>query len=106
MGLWGGRRYQTKESITNLLGADKGNVGQCNGALTSAIRQQPKAVIILDEFEKADPSFQVTAASQPASQPGQPVSLESQPSQLAKPPACRNAGLVFLECVWGGWLHR
>ena len=50
-------QYQTKESLANLLGADKGHVGQCNGALTNALRAVPDAVIVLDEFEKADASF-------------------------------------------------
>jgi hypothetical protein len=48
-------QYQTKASLANLLGADKGHVGQCNGALTNALRAVPDAVIVLDEFEKADP---------------------------------------------------
>jgi ATP-dependent Clp protease ATP-binding subunit ClpA len=50
-------QYHTKSAISNLLGADKGHVGQCEGALTGALRAVPDAVVVLDEFEKADPSF-------------------------------------------------
>jgi ATP-dependent Clp protease ATP-binding subunit ClpA len=50
-------QFTTPASITNLLGADKGNVGQCGGALTSALREHPDAVVVLDEFEKAHESF-------------------------------------------------
>ena len=35
----------------------QGYQGQCNGALTEALRRVPDAVVILDEFEKAHPSF-------------------------------------------------
>lgn len=57
-------RFVKEESMTNLVGADKGNVGQCNGALTSAIRKEPKAVIILDEYEKAHKTFYVTVIAE------------------------------------------
>jgi len=50
-------QYGTASSVTNLLGADKGLVGQCGGLLTSALRAVPDAVIVLDEFEKAHGSF-------------------------------------------------
>ena len=50
-------QFGSASAITNLLGADKGHVGQCEGALTGALRQVPDAVVVLDEFEKAHPSF-------------------------------------------------
>jgi len=63
-------QYTTQASLTNLLGADKGNVGQCQGALTNALRRkvqphedggqgqgQGSIVVVLDEFEKAHASF-------------------------------------------------
>ena len=50
-------QYQNKEAMSNLLGADKGYQGQCNGALTEALRRVPDVVVILDEFEKAHESF-------------------------------------------------
>lgn len=42
-------QYQTEESIALLIGSRQGNAG----LLSSAIRDQPYAVLLLDEFEKA-----------------------------------------------------
>lgn len=50
-------QFVTEASITNLIGADRGNVGQCEGSLTTGLRKHKNAVIILDEFEKAHVSF-------------------------------------------------
>lgn len=44
--------YQTQESVNRLIG-DSGNPG----LLTEAVRHKPYALLLLDEFEKADPKL-------------------------------------------------
>ena len=45
-------QYQTRESISNLVGAPKGQVGHGEGALVTALTRNPHTVFVLDEFEK------------------------------------------------------
>ncbi len=45
--------YSDPLSVTRLIGGDPGS----EGLLTSKVREQPFAVLLLDEFEKAHPSF-------------------------------------------------
>ena len=50
--------YSEKHSVAKLIGAPSGYVGyEDGGVLTKAIRQQPYAVILLDEIEKAHSDF-------------------------------------------------
>lgn len=44
--------YQTAESVNRLIGGP-----QQEGQLTEAVRQRPYALLLLDEFEKADPKI-------------------------------------------------
>lgn len=44
--------YQNPESVTRLIGT-----GEEGGLLTEAVRQNPYALLLLDEFEKADPKI-------------------------------------------------
>lgn len=46
--------YQQPESLSRLIGRPGSNEG---GLLSEAVRQQPFALILLDEFEKADPGI-------------------------------------------------
>jgi len=46
--------YQTKESISRLIGTPDGKMG---GSLTDAIIQKPFSLVLLDEFEKAHPDI-------------------------------------------------
>lgn len=46
--------YQQADSIARLIGRPGTNEG---GLLTEAVRQQPFALVLLDEFEKADPNI-------------------------------------------------
>lgn len=45
--------YQHKESIEKMIGAPDGTLGY----LTEAVRKKPFSLILLDEFEKADPNI-------------------------------------------------
>ncbi|MCR4306204.1 MAG: AAA family ATPase, partial [Candidatus Daviesbacteria bacterium] len=44
--------YQNSESVNRLIGGSEGE-----GQLTGAVRQRPYALLLLDEFEKADPKI-------------------------------------------------
>jgi ATP-dependent Clp protease ATP-binding subunit ClpC len=46
-------QYQTRESMTMLVGAPPGYVGYGEGKLTNGLRDNPRCVILFDEFEKA-----------------------------------------------------
>ncbi|MEA3401479.1 MAG: AAA family ATPase [Armatimonadota bacterium] len=46
-------QYQTRESMNMLVGAPHGYVGFGEGKLTNALRDDPRRVILFDEFEKA-----------------------------------------------------
>lgn len=48
--------YQQKHTISNLYGSPKGYVGYGEGGyLTNRLRKNPKAIVLLDEIEKAHP---------------------------------------------------
>ncbi|MCL2265943.1 MAG: ATP-dependent Clp protease ATP-binding subunit ClpA [Treponema sp.] len=50
--------YQEKYTVSRLIGSSPGYVGyEEGGQLTSAVRKQPHAVILLDEIEKAHPDI-------------------------------------------------
>jgi AAA domain (Cdc48 subfamily) len=50
-------QYSSGHAATSLFGSPKGYVGSDSyGKLTSALRDTPGAVVLLDEFEKANPS--------------------------------------------------
>jgi ATP-dependent Clp protease ATP-binding subunit ClpC len=46
-------QYQTRESMNMLVGAPHGYVGFGDGKLTNALRDDPRRVVLFDEFEKA-----------------------------------------------------
>ncbi len=46
-------QYQTRESMNMLVGAPHGYVGFGEGKLTNALRDDPRRVVLFDEFEKA-----------------------------------------------------
>ncbi len=53
--------YSTPESAWTLVGSPKGFVGsESGGLLTRKIRKSPRAVILFDELEKADPLLHTT----------------------------------------------
>jgi len=48
--------YQQRHTVSNLYGAPKGYVGYDQGGyLTTRLRKNPKAIVLLDEIEKAHP---------------------------------------------------
>ncbi|KAI5118400.1 hypothetical protein M0805_007534 [Coniferiporia weirii] len=50
--------YQEKHSVSNLYGSPKGYVGyDGGGSLTQALKENPKAIVLLDEIEKAHPDI-------------------------------------------------
>ena len=50
--------YQEKHTVSRLIGSPPGYVGfEDGGLLTDAIRKQPRAVLLLDEIEKAHPDI-------------------------------------------------
>jgi ATP-dependent Clp protease ATP-binding subunit ClpA len=58
--------YMERHAVSRLIGAPPGYVGfDQGGLLTDAIDQQPHAVLLLDEIEKAHPDTPQNAAKGP-----------------------------------------